>query len=406
MKILIINGIYGSRSSGRSIADIRTILSARGDRVFVATPEKYLGDDFYRIGNKFDHKLHAVLSRLTGKQAFFSHLATYGLLRYMDKVQPDLVHIQVIHGNYLNFPMLMRYLAKKAIPAVFVLDDCWYFTGKCCHYTAEKCYKWQTQCGECPRVHQDNPSFFFDRSRSMYRIKKRLFVALPRYAVVTVSDWLKREVGRSYLKDAAILRRIYNAIDIAAFQPRTDGEALKAQLGLSGKKVILGVAANWRDHNGLSKGIGFFIRLAKMLPDDVRIVLIGKPDETRMLPGNILSIPFVSGAMELSRYDSMADVFVQMSQEETFGKVTAEALSCGTPVVVFDSTANPELVGPGCGAVAPPGDIDAMFREITGILANGKKIYADACRRFAVEHFDAKRISGEFAQLYQELLRK
>lgn len=41
--------------------------------------------------------------------------------------------------------------------------------------------------------------------------------------------------------------------------------------------------------------------------------------------------------------------FYQLSEEETFGKVTAEALACGTPVITNNKTANPELVDATCG---------------------------------------------------------
>lgn len=370
----------------------------------MATPLHYPCPEFYRIGNSPDHKLHGLLSRLTGKQAHFSKRATRALLRHIDSIQPDLVHIQVIHGNYLNFPMMMNYLADRQIPTVFVLDDCWYFTGKCCHYTTEKCYKWKTQCSNCPRLHQDNPSLFFDRTREIYADKKRLFSRLSRYAVVTVSDWLKSEVAQSFLKDATILRRIYNAVDVEQFQYRPDCRQLKAALHLEDRKIILGVATAWKDHQGLSKGLKLFIRLAKLLPQEYKIVLIGEPDELMVLPENILSIPFVAGASELSRYYSMANVFVQMSTEETFGRVTAEALCCGTPAVVFDSTANPELVGDGCGIIVENQNVDAVFQAVQQIVLAGRDSFSWTCRKFAEQNFDSRRIVHQYLSLYQELL--
>ena len=168
--------------------------------------------------------------------------------------------------------------------------------------------------------------------------------------------------------------------------------------------MILGVAASWQDYHGLSKGIHLFIQLAKILPDDIKIILIGRPDNSLTLPVNILSIPYVNGVKELSYYYSLADVFVQMSREETFGKVTAEALSCGTPVIVFNTTANPELVGQNCGAIVTDSDINEMFIKILKILSNGREKYSIACRMFAECNFDAKKIVEQFVQLYHDLL--
>lgn len=404
MKVLIINAIYGSRSSGRSIADITEELQRNNHVAYVATPEKVEGEFFYQIGDKYDHKIHALMSRLTGLQSYFSKKATKKLVRYIEEINPDIIHMQVIHGNYLNFKVLMEYVSKKKIPMVFVLDDCWYFTGKCCHYTSDKCYKWKTECNHCPRKSADNPSWFFDFSRKMYRDKKKLFGKLDKYAVVAVSDWLKKEAQESYLKNATYLTKIYNAIDIEKFQYRGLCEEIKEELNINGKKVILGVATSWKDNQGLSKGISLFIELAQMLPDNFRIVLIGKMDSDIVLPANIISVDFVEGAEKLSKYYSMADVFVQMSSEETFGKVTAEALCCGTPAIVFDSTANPELIGENCGYVVENKNVQQVYEKIIDIVDKGKQNFSKDCREFAVQNFETKKNAMHFMKLYEKLI--
>ena len=100
----------------------------------------------------------------------------------------------------------------------------------------------------------------------------------------------------------------------------------------------------------------------------------------------------------------MADVFLQPSLEETFGKVTAEVLSCGTPVVCFDSTANPELVGKGCGAIVPAGDTDKLLEEIRRILKNGKAQYALNCREFVQSNFLQEPILNEYVDLFKQII--
>lgn len=404
MKVLIVNAIYGSRSSGRSVADIRERLLYKGHEVYVATPDCLAGENFYQIGNRIDHKAHALLSRITGLQSYFSNRATRKFIQYVESIKPDVIHMQVIHGNFINFKIFMKYAASKKIPVVIVLDDCWYFTGKCCHYTSEKCYKWQTECSNCPRKKNDNPSWFFDFSKKMYHDKKKIFENMGNYAVVAVSDWLKGEAQQSYLVSAKYLTRIYNAIAIEQFQYIEKCKELKKSLGVQGKKIILGVATSWKDSKGLSKGIGLFTELAKKLSDDFRIVLVGKMDEEILLPDNIISIDFVDGPRELAKYYSMADVFVQMSSEETFGKVTAEALCCGTPVIVFDSTANPELVGENCGFVVENKNVCQVYEKIVEVTEKGRNYYSSYCREFAVANFESKHNADEFIALYGKLL--
>ena len=399
MKVLMISGIYGSRSSGRSMQDLTERLRKEGHSVYIATPQKYCDDvNFYRIGNKWDHKLHGLFSRVFGKQAYYSKRATKKFLKWVDTVQPDVVHIQVLHGNFIHFNLLIKYLSKKKIPVTFVLDDCWLFTGKCSHYTAAKCYKWQTGCYDCPQPRSCNSSWFFDRTRLLWRDKKRAYASLDKYAVIAVSDWLLSEAQNSIMKDATVLRRIYNSIDMQAFCYRPS--ALREKWGLENSFVVLGVATLLEE----SKGLSLFIRLASIMPKHWKIVLVGGLPENVKLPDNIIAVGTTESVEELAEYYSMADAFVQMSVEETFGKVTAEALSCGTPAIVFNSTANPELVGEGCGYVVEPKNVEQVFSCLQSIEANGRNSYSSVCRAFIEENMDKEKNLGVFVEVYEKLL--
>lgn len=399
MKVLLVNGIYGTRSSGRSLKDLAEYLRDNGHSVYIATPQKkYDDNNFYRIGNKFDHKVHALFSRLFGKQAYYSRYSTKKFLKWVDKIKPDIVHIQVLHGNFINFKLVMKYLSEKKIPTVFVLDDCWLFTGKCSHYTEEKCYKWQEGCHHCAQLKSCNPSWFFDKTQKLWNDKKNAYESLDKFAVVPVSDWLLKEAQKSIMKNATIMRRIYNSVDTKAFCYTPSN--IREQLAIKDEFVILGVATLLDE----SKGLSLFIELAKVMPANWKIVLVGDLPENTELPDNIVSVGKTESIIELAEYYSLADVFLQMSTEETFGKVTAEALSCGTPAVVFDSTANPELIGNGCGYVVEPRNIEQVLKSLKEIEKNGRDAYSKACRDFIEQNMDKEKVLSGFEEIYQELL--
>ncbi len=64
-----------------------------------------------------------------------------------------------------------------------------------------------------------------------------------------------------------------------------------------------------------------------------------------------------------------ADVFVYPSEYEGFGLPPLEAMSCGTPVVVADSSSLPEVVGD-AGVLVPPRDADALAQAIAELIEN------------------------------------
>ena len=78
----------------------------------------------------------------------------------------------------------------------------------------------------------------------------------------------------------------------------------------------------------------------------------------------------------LAEFYSSADVFLNLSIEETFGKVSAEALSCGTPIVTVDSTANSELAPEFCGYVCSNLDLNSILKNLSKIYKNGKGFYS------------------------------
>ena len=401
MKIFQINAVYGHLSTGSNVFEMNEAFRSQGHTCMAAYSVGQVQNpqQEYLIGTLFGQKNHALLSRAFGLQGYFSSGATKKLLRKLDDFQPDVVVLNNLHANYIHLPMLLKYLAKKDIPTVAVLHDCWFYTGKCCYYTNAGCEKWKTQCGKCPAVGQYNKSWFFDFTKKMHADRKKLFGAIPRLGVVAVSDWLLGQAKQApVFQGASQITRIHNWIDTKQFAP-VDGSAVRQKLGLEGKTVMLAVAAAWEPR----KGMDALHSIAEKLRDNERLVIIGRVSEKVSLPENIIHIPRTDSKEELIQYYSMADVFLQPSIEETFGKVTAEALACGTPVVCFDSTANPELVGDHCGAVVPVGDTEGMLREARRIVQEGKDEYSRFCRAFVEDRFNIGRIFDQYLQLFTQL---
>lgn len=383
MKILHITTVR-SGSTGKTATDLKALLTQRGAAFRIAFSEpdgKPLCGDIV-IGNRLDHAVHAFLSRLTGLQGYFSYFATRKLLKEVKAFQPDVVQLGNLHANYIHLPLLFRFLSRERIPVVMILHDCWFFTGKCTHFTARKCDKWKVRCSHCPARKADNVSWLFDRSRKMFEDRKRWYGSLASLRVIAVSDWEKNLAQQSPLFAKAEVTRVYNWIDTDIFQP-AGSEAIAQVMEKyhldPDTRYVLSVGSGWVVSR--SKTIDA-IAFAGLLPQGYKLIIVGR-SEKGIFPDTIVRIPYTSSPQELSVLYSLAEAYIHFSAEDTFGKVIAEAMACGTVPIVFDATACGETAGP-YGIAVKPHDVRAMIEALPEACEPSRQA---AVRQYALEHY-------------------
>lgn len=397
MKILQINSVCGTGSTGRIAVQISDYLNHHNVENYIAYGfGKSDRPNTFCFGNSLDAHLHSFLSRKLGWQGKMSHIPTWRLIQYMEQIKPDIVHLHNIHGHYLNYKMLFRYLKKINCEVVWTFHDCWPITGKCVHFTEVKCEKWKTGCFDCPQLER-YPDSERDRSRKNYLEKKAAFTSLSKLHIVTVSNWLKAVAEASFLGKKDI-RCIYNGVDTELFSYRES--KLRERYHLQGKFIILSVASVWNRGKGLDQ----FLALTGLLQDDEVVVLIGLSSEQQEgLPDKIIGIPKLSDQNALTEWYSTADVYINFSTEETFGLVVAEAMVCGTPAIVMNSTACPEVLDADTGYVVEPSDIEEVRIAIGRIKSRGKETYFLKCQKRIQQSFNIELMQKKYFELYQEL---
>ena len=398
MKVLSIN--LGNYSSTGAIAQgIKQEAEQHGIEYVLAYPvdprNKPSQDTDWVIGNAFGRKCSVALGMFTGFNGCFSLFSTMKLLRRMDRYCPDIVHFHNLHNNYINLPLLFRYIKKKRIKVVWTLHDCWSFTGQCPYFDMVGCDKWKTGCHCCPR-YTEYPKALVDNTKRMWRLKKKWFNGVEDLTIVTPAQWLAGLVKQSYLKSYPV-QVINNGIDLTVFKP-TDGDPLKEHDGLSSKKIVLGVAFDW----GKRKGLDVFEKLAQRLPSDYQVVLVGTDEVTgEGLCDRILALGRTKSQQELAQLYTVADVFANPTRDEVFGLVNVEALACGTPGITFDSGGSPECYDETCGSVVACDDVDALEQEIIRICTQ-KPYSHEACVQKAKE-FDKNQKFKEYIELYERI---
>lgn len=400
--LLSINTVANSGSTGHiaegiaemAIADSWECHTAYGRW---ANPSK---TELYKIGGISDVYTHFALSRVFGKHGLASKRATRRLIKKIEEIKPDIIHLHNIHGYYVNYTLLFDYLSSLSTPVVWTLHDCWAYTGHCAYYSSASCFKWKTGCGECPNLN-NYPAAFKDRSPENYRLKKEAFTSVPNILLVPVSKWLEREVRQSFLAQHPI-HTISNGVDVHTFSPVPSGD-IRCKYGLNGKFVILGVANKWEKRKGLSD----FIELSEYLSDDELIVLVGVSKKQKAnLPANITGIEKTEDVKELAGLYSSADLFINFSVEETFGLSTVESMSCGTPVLVYDSTACPDVVTEQTGFIIAPHDVIEANNIIKHVKKNGKSKYSSPCREHVLNNYNQHDRYKEYLSLYDQLLKR
>ena len=403
LKLLQINAALNKGSTGRIAEQIASLARARGWDTYMVHGARYVNKSQMQTLQSvtlLGERLHALKSMLFDAHGLGSTCATRRVIRDIERIRPDVIHLQNIHGYYLNYKVLFEYLRTLDTPIVWTLHDCWPMTGHCSHFDMSGCNKWQTGCDSCP-LKKDYPrSLFFDRSRRNYALKRLLFTSVKDLTIVSVSHWLHGVVKKSYIGGYSSLV-ISNGVDTQVFKPlHTD---LRLRLGLSGKNVLLGVATVWSEQKGLKD----YIRLSLELSDDYRIVLVGVSEEQkRMFPSNIIGVTRTENQQELAEYYSMADIVLNLSYQETFGMTIVEGFSCGTPGVVYDRTASPELIIPSCGKVVEAGNMEQLLSAIKEIISKGKSHYSEACRERAVSLYNKDDRFADYIELYARLCQQ
>jgi len=328
----------------------------------------------------------------------FSNLLSYIYTKYFIKF--DLIHLHWIGHGFISSSFLMKIKAEKII---FTLHDYYFITGGC-HIPGE-CLKYTKSCNFCPAK-----SRFTDFVSENFKQKMELYQAKQIY-VTAPSQTMKNKIIDSYLgqffQEVVV---IPNPIDINIYKPLSidlKKNPLFDRLQ-NNKKFIVFVSNNLIDYN---KGFDLLIEALKRIenPESICLLTVGNNYSQISDELNFSHHHFgeISSTIDMVQIYNLAYLTVVPSRFESFSQVTLESMSCGTPVLAFDSSGPSEIITDKVdGFLVNSFSIEDYSQRINSILADEmlRISFSENSRKKVVEKYSYEAIGEKMKNYYKKIL--
>jgi glycosyltransferase involved in cell wall biosynthesis len=234
-------------------------------------------------------------------------------------------------------------------------------------------------------------------------------------AVITPSYAAKQDIVKHLNIPPQKIHVVYHGIE-RRFCPRPINLKLLHQLGCSPEERILLFVGNMEQR----KNPLFLLDVLKdllSLRKKVKLILCGtgplmdiiRQRVNQFALGNYVILTGAVPEHLMPDYYNLADVFVFPSILEGFGLVMGEAMSCGKPVVAFNTSAIPEVVENGVtGFLVSPSNKSEFVQKVLLLIENKKlriEMGNKAIKR--VDHlFRWERAARETLNIYRQITKK
>ena len=215
------------------------------------------------------------------------------------------------------------------------------------------------------------------------------------------------------------IKVIYNAIDLVRFKPHVGGDRIRKEFKINKYEKVVGMVGRVtpeKDHKTFIKAA---IKVISALPDTKFFVVgdaVSEEDEKykrriiQLIESKGLGDKFIFTGFRDDIPEIMAslDVLVIPSIKEPWGRVAAEAMAMGKPVIGTNAGGLREIIDHGkTGILVPPEDPDSLA-EATITLLNDeelRKSMGKRGRREVKENFNIAIITGQMEKLFLQAVK-
>jgi L-malate glycosyltransferase len=226
--------------------------------------------------------------------------------------------------------------------------------------------------------------------------------------LTAVSEYLRRETNVHFDIPLDDVRVIPNFVDLEKYS-RDAYPCHRAKFTQEGEVIVTHIS-NFRGVKRIDDVVRIFARIARQLP--ARLLLVGdgpdrgKAHDTADAEGVLDRVLFLGKQNSVAELLACSDLFLLPSENEAFGLVALEAMSCGVPVVATNTGGIPEVVEDGVsGYLAPVGDVESMAAAAIDLLSD-REVWRrfSAAARTAAERFNSRDVVAQYEAYYTEVL--
>ena len=385
MRIVQVNVIYGSGSTGRIVETLHREYQVLGHESYVLYGRGPKRDDpsVIRTGFLWEAKLWRAINMFTGNIYSGSPLSTIRLKRAIKKLKPDVVHVHCINGNMCDVVSLLKWLKKKELKTVITHHAKFFFTGGCGINT---CQKYQSGCGCCPHRKEEFGRFAPDITKRIYKRIKGCYSDVFPSAHTFVSPWLREQALAMNWFDASKCITVCNPVTL----PDSLGHSAN---GVERPYVLFPTSM----HASTVKGAQWLKTLTEVLETKgIKVVVTDEGNSS----GNLRFVGH-RAADEMKALYSNAVATILLSSVESFGLPVVESLLCGTPVIGFKAGGPDSLALPG-SAFVEYGDIRGLVEQIDKVDLLRNAIENGAL----LQRFSPRNVAERYLDVYRECMEK
>ena len=321
--------------------------------------------------------LHFCSQYLTS--SYLKKIRDFDICSQLEKVlkreKPDIINVHNIHSS--GWPIGLINTCLKYSPVSWTLHDCWSFLGS----------YYPTHTPTPAKELMDELDVFWGQTQ------QNLYATTP-------SRWLQKEALNSYWSDFKI-KTIHNPIPKSFFENKNTNackDALGLKLNIPTVMVIAGNLNEERKGGEILKSI-----LESSVTDKVQFLLIGNGGSFKN--ENIKSIGFIEDEITIQIAYHAADILLHPAPIDNLPNTVAESISCGTPVIAFNTGGIPEMVIPEkSGWLINEIGAQAMLEVLEIIIANQSFMnLRESTREIGLSLFNPKKIGISYLNHFKEL---